>query len=280
MTLSTFSIVACDLARGEWGVGVQSKFLAVGSLVPWAEPGVGAIATQAKANVSYGPDGLELLRSGLPADEVVAKLTGADERREHRQLGVVDHAGLAATYTGSACLPWAGGRTGPGYAVQGNLLVSAETVLALARAFERSAGRPVAERLLEALHAGQEAGGDRRGQQSAALYVVKEGGGYDGWHVSVDLRVDDHPAPIDELERLYRLHQLTFGQTPENEWLTVDALLAEEIQARLRRLGYATGNLAADLDAWAAIENLDERVRGAERIDPLVLDILRRAQPS
>lgn len=272
----TYSLVACDLERGEWGIGVQSKFLAVGSVVPWAEPGAGAIATQAWARVRYGPEGLALLRSGLAADEVVARLTGADGGRDHRQLGVVDAAGRAASFTGGACLEWAGGLTGPGYAAQGNILVSSATVEALAETFEASSG-PLAERLLAALHAAQAAGGDRRGQQSAALLVVKAGAGYDDSDVLVDLRVDDHREPVAELERLYRLHDLYFGETPAAEWLSVDTGLAGEIRERLGRLGYATGDLAADLATWAGIENLEERVAGAERIDPVVLRVLREA---
>lgn len=257
---------------------MQSKFLAVGSLVAWAEPAVGAVATQALAKVSYGPDGLALLREGLSAGEVVERLTVADEGRDHRQLGVVDRKGRAATYTGSACLDWAGGKTGPGYAAQGNILVSAHTVEALAHTFEREPKRPLAERLLEALAAAQEAGGDRRGQQSAALYVVCEGGGYDDCGVLVDLRVDDHPSPIAELDRLYRLHDLYFGETPDAEWLEIDEELETELRERLGRLGYASGDLPTDLATWAGVENLEERVRGADRIDPVVLDQLRRIQ--
>src|ERR687885_1291219 len=159
--IATYSIAACDLEAGQWGVGVQSKFLAVGAVVPWAAPDVGAVATQAYANPQYGPDGLALLREGLPAEEVVARLTAADEGREHRQLGVVDARGGSATYTGAECYDWAGGRTGPGYAAQGNIPVSEETVTALAETFERSAGKPLAERLLDCLAAAQAAGGGR-----------------------------------------------------------------------------------------------------------------------
>jgi uncharacterized Ntn-hydrolase superfamily protein len=272
---STYSIVACDLERREWGVAVQSKFLAVGSVVPWTEPGIGAVATQAWARVRYGPEGLALLRAGLPAANVVERLTATDEDREHRQLGIVDRDGNAATYTGSACLEWAGGVTGSGYAAQGNILVSAATVEALAAAFEGSARRPLAERLLAALAAAQAAGGDRRGQQSAAVRVVREGGGYDAFGVVADLRVDDHPEPITELERLYALYDLYFGETPAGEWLPVDASLAAELRERLARAGYATGDLAADLETWAGVENLEERIDGAERIDPVVLERLR-----
>src|ERR671933_1288852 len=226
---STYSIVACDLEAREWGVAVQSKFLAVGAGVPAAEPEVGAVATQAWANMRYGPEGIALLREGLSAEEVVQRLTDADEGREHRQLGVVDRLGRAATYTGSECLEWAGGLTGEGYAAQGNILVSEETVTALASTFEETTGRPLAERLLEALAAAQAAGGDRRGQQSAALLVVRKDGGYMGTSDAVaDLRVDDHPTPIDELKRIHHMHDLLFGETPKEEWLEVDAQLAAE----------------------------------------------------
>src|ERR671930_1795821 len=221
--VATYSIAACDLEAGQWGVATQSKFLGVGSVVPWAEPQVGAIATQAWANPRYGSDGLGLLREGLAAEEVVERLTAADEGRDHRQLGVVDGRGGSATFTGSHCYAWAGGQAGPCYAAQGNILVSEETVAALAAAFERSAGKPLAERLLECLAAAQGAGGDRRGQQSAALLVVEKDGGYAGLSdVVVDLRVEDHERPVEELRRLYRLHDALFGETPERLWLDVD----------------------------------------------------------
>jgi uncharacterized Ntn-hydrolase superfamily protein len=270
--VATYSIAACDLEAGQWGVGVESKFLAAGSLVPWAEPHVGAIATQAYANPRYGPDGLRLLREGLSADEVVERLTSADEGREHRQLGVVDGEGRAATFTGGECMEWAGGRTGPWYAAQGNILVSAATVDALAETFETSAGRPLAERLLDCLAAAQAAGGDRRGQQAAGLLVVEKDGGYAKLSdVVVDLRVDDHPRPVDELRRLYGLHQEIFGKTPPGEWIPVDEELRRELDARLARLGYDS------LSDWAGVENLEERVDGEEAIDPVVLEALRRA---
>src|SRR6266581_9675495 len=159
--VATYSIAACDLEAGQWGVATQSKFLGVGSVVPWAEPHIGAIATQAYANPRYGPQGLELLREGLGAQEVVDRLTKADDGRDHRQLGVVDAEGAAATYTGKECMDWAGGRTGTGYAAQGNILVSAETVDAIAETFESARGT-LAKRLLECLDAAQAAGGDRR----------------------------------------------------------------------------------------------------------------------
>jgi uncharacterized Ntn-hydrolase superfamily protein len=273
--ISTYSIVACDLEAGEWGVAVQSKFLAVGSAVPAAEPEVGAIATQAWANLAYRPQGLALLREGHSAEDVARTLVGADEEREQRQLGVVDARGRAATYTGSECLEWAGGTTGPGYAAQGNILVSEATVEALASSFERSAGQPLAERLLACLAAGEAAGGDRRGRQSAALLVVRKDGGYGGTSdVVADLRVDDHPQPIEELERIYRIHDLLFGHTPDDEWLDVDEELASELRKRLAALGYDE-ELENALAAWAGTENLEERVRGVDRIDPVVLEQLR-----
>jgi uncharacterized Ntn-hydrolase superfamily protein len=274
--VATYSICACDLAAGQWGVATQSKFLAVGSVVPWAEPHVGAIATQSYANPRYGPDGLALLRDGLSADDVVERLTAADENRAQRQLGVVDGAGLAATFTGEACHGWAGGRTGDGYAAQGNILVSAATVDAIAEAFEASAGKPLAERLIDSLDAGQAAGGDRRGQQSAALLVVERDGGYAGLSDGVvDLRVDEHPRPLEELRRIYVMHQAIFGETPREDWLEVDGELERELRERLGRLGY-DGDLGEAFFAWAGKENLEERVDGVERVDPVVIDELRR----
>ncbi|HEU4448899.1 MAG TPA: DUF1028 domain-containing protein [Gaiellaceae bacterium] len=274
--VATYSIAACDLERREWGVAVQSKFLAVGAAVPAAEAEVGAVATQAWANLAYRADGLALLRDGLPAEAVVGRLVEADDGRDQRQVGVVDRSGGAASYTGRACLEWAGGRTGPGFAAQGNILVSGATVDALAETFTAGGGEPLAPRLLACLAAAQAAGGDRRGQQSAALVVVRREGGYGGTSdVAVDLRVDDHPRPVAELERLYGLHDLLFGQTPEEEWLPVDAALAGELRERLAALGYAHDDLRAALEAWAGTENFEERVRGAERVDPVVLEQLR-----
>jgi uncharacterized Ntn-hydrolase superfamily protein len=273
--IATYSIAACDLEAGQWGVATQSKFLGVGSVVPWAEPGVGAIATQAYANPRYGPDGLALLREGLSAEEVVEQLTAADDGREHRQLGVVDGRGGASTFTGGECMDWAGGRTGDCYAAQGNILVSAETVNAIAEAFERAQGT-LAERLLDCLDAAQAAGGDRRGQQSAALLVVERNGGYAGLsHEVVDLRVDEHERPLEELRRIYVMHQAIFGKTPAEEWLNVDEELAAELRDRLARLGY-DGELSEAFVHWIGNENLEERVDGIARIDPVVLEELRK----
>jgi uncharacterized Ntn-hydrolase superfamily protein len=270
--VATYSLCACDLAAGQWGVATQSKFLAVGSVVPWAEPHVGAIATQAYANPRYGPEGLAFLREGLSAEDVVDRLTSADDERAHRQLGVVDAAGRAATYTGDDCLAWAGGRTGEGYAAQGNILVSGATVDALAETFGSSAGKPLAERLLDSLDAAEAAGGDSRGRQSAALIVVERDGGYASLSdVLVDLRVDDHPDPLVELRRIYRMHDALFGSTPREQWLTVDEALRAELDDLLRRTGHP------DLASWAGVENLEERVDGEDSIDPVVLDRLRES---
>jgi len=251
---------------------VQSKFLAVGSVVPWAAPHVGAIATQSYANPRYGPEGLELLREGLSAEEVVERLTAADGDRAQRQLGVVDGEGRAATFTGDECHAWAGGRTGSGYAAQGNILVSGATVDALAETFEATGGRPLAERLLDCLDAAEAAGGDSRGRQSAALLVVERDAGYASLSDTlVDLRVDDHPDPLVELRRIHRLHDLLFGTTPRQDWIPVDDALRAELAERLARAGQPS------LTAWAGVENLEERVEGEDAIDPVVLERLREA---
>jgi uncharacterized Ntn-hydrolase superfamily protein len=273
--VSTYSIVAADLDADQWGVAVQSKFLSVGSVVPWAEPHVGAIATQAYANPRYGPNGLQLLREGLSAQEAVDRLTAADDGRDHRQLGIVDGKGDAATYTGKECMDWAGGRTGAGYAAQGNILVSGETVDAIAESFEASGGRPLAERLIDCLAAGQAAGGDSRGQQSSALLVVERDGGYAQMSdVVVELRVEDHERPIEELRRIYVLHDEIFGSTPREQWLEVDEALGAELRERLAKLGY-DGDLGEAFPSWAGKENFEDRVDGVEHIDPVVLEALR-----
>jgi uncharacterized Ntn-hydrolase superfamily protein len=272
MIVATYSIAACDLDASQWGVAVQSKFLAVGSVVPWAEPNVGAIATQAYANPRYGPDGLALLRDDLSAEDVVRRLTDADDGRDERQLGVVDRHGRSASYTGSGCLDWAGHRNGDCYSAQGNILVGKETVDALAATFESTAGRPLAERLIECLAAAQLAGGDSRGQQSAALLIVEPDGGYASLSdVALDLRVDDHERPIEELQRIHLLHRQLFGITPRNEWLPVEGELRTEVDDRLRALGFDS------LAGWAGVANLEDRVDGDAAIDPVVLEALRDA---
>ncbi len=203
--VATFSIVAYDPDTGDLGVAVQSRFFGVGSVVPWARAGVGAVATQALANTTYGPRGLGLLAAGASPEQVVAELTAADSEREQRQLAVVDASGRAATFTGSACIAWAGGRTGAHYAAQGNLLADPAVIDAMVTAYELAEG-DLATRLVAALAAGQAGGGDARGRQSAALLVVRKEGGYLGFNDRyVDLRVEDHPAPIRELRRLLDL---------------------------------------------------------------------------
>ena len=216
--VATFSIVAADPRTGEIGVAVQSRFLAVGAVVPWAKAGVGAVATQSLANTTYGPEGLKLLADGVAPDAVLKKLTDADSDRERRQVGMVTAGGKAATFTGAKCLEWAGGRTGPNYAVQGNILAGEAVVAAMAESFEKSAesGEELGKRLLDALAAGQAKGGDKRGMQSTALLVVREGWGYAGLNDRYrDLRVDDHAEPIAELQRIYDLHRRLFPRPRE-----------------------------------------------------------------
>lgn len=246
--VATFSIVACDLAAGEWGIAVQSKFLAAGAVVPWARAGAGAVATQAWANTSYGPRGLELMASGLSAQETVEALVAADEGRDHRQVGVVDLLGCAAAHTGAACMEWAGHVTGPGYACQGNILVSAATVEAMAQAFTDTRGT-LAHRLVAALAGGQTAGGDRRGRQSAGLYVVKEKGGYGGYNDRyIDLRVDDHPEPIVELGRLLELFQLYFLKPTVPERIKVEGEVCRLVQLALQASGDYRGDITGQYD--------------------------------
>ncbi len=282
--ISTFSIVALDPANGDLGVVVQSKCLAVGNVVPWARAGVGAVATQALANANYGPDGLRLLEAGESAQAACDRLVADDDGGEHQQVGIVDAHGTAATHTGLGCLSWAGGRTGAGYAAQGNLLVSQATVDAMAETFEATGGT-LAERLITALAAGHAAGGDSRGMQSAAILVVRAQGGYRGLNDRyMDLRVDDHPSPIEELRRLMDLHHLYMDRTPAGAALPLDTSLIREIQQILSRVGNYAGPLSGLYDQathqamqrYVGRENLEMREGSATQIDPLVLDYLRR----
>ncbi|HEX3705250.1 MAG TPA: DUF1028 domain-containing protein [Mycobacteriales bacterium] len=270
----TFSIVATDGAA--WGVAVASKFLAVGAAVPAARAGVGALATQALANLAYRPDGLILLGNGHSAAEVLETLTLADEQREHRQAGVVDAAGRSATYTGSECHDWAGGVAGDGYAIQGNILTGPDVVTAMERAWTASDPHaPLSRRLLAALAAGDDAGGDRRGRQSAALLVVTPDGGYGGGSdVYADLRVDDHADPVRELIRLLDLHDIYFMKPDTDAALPLGGDLADEVRQRLAGLGHNEPDLDAALASWAGIENYEERLLPG-LIDPVVLEQLR-----
>ncbi len=280
----TFSIVARDPQTGELGIAVQSKFLAVGAVVPWAKAGVGAIATQAWANTSYGPRGLELLASGLPATGVLAQLIEEDEGRADRQVGIIGVKGEAATYTGEQCFPWAGGREGEHYTCQGNILVGEDTVLAMARTFEQTTGL-LCDRLVAALAAGQAAGGDSRGQQSAALLVVREGGGYSGFNDRfIDLRVDDHFQPITELQRILQLHKLFLFRPAPEDILTIDHTLASELQELLTATGDYQGSISGIYDEvtreafrkFSSRENLEERWFEDARVDRVVLEFMHK----
>lgn len=282
--VATFSIVAYDPENGDLGVAVQSKFLAVGAVVPWAKAGVGAVATQAWANTTYGPEGLRLMAEGLSAQEALERLIEADEDRARRQVGMVDAHGNAAAYTGEGCFEWAGHIVGEGFACQGNILVSEETVQAMARTFEESEGE-LADRLVAALEAGQEAGGDSRGRQSAALLVVRQKGGYGGLNDRrIDLRVDDHPTPIQELKRLLELHKLYFLKSKPEDLIPLEEEVTREIQEILSELGYYGGEINGVYDEatrqalfnFSGIENLEERWQEGAYIDPMVLAFMRR----
>jgi uncharacterized Ntn-hydrolase superfamily protein len=275
----TFSIVACDADTQQLGVAVASKFLAVGAVVPWLECEVGAIATQALANTRYGPEGLALMREGASAREALDAVLGVDRGRDDRQAGFVDARGRAASHTGTSCMAWAGGRTGPGYAVQGNILTGPGVVDAMAEAYEAAAGA-LAERLLLALAAGDAAGGDRRGRQSAAIAVVAPAGGYGGNDDNlVDLRVDEHAEPVGELQRLHGIHVLLTGTTPEEQKLPLSGGLGDEVRDLLARAGYPSEPGADGLDsalrAFVGTENLEARWWHEERLDPVVLEHLR-----
>lgn len=307
----TYSIVACDPTTGDLGVAVQSRFLAVGAVVPWARAGVGAVATQAYGNAGYGPTGLDLLAAGIEPGAVLGRLTHDDRLREERQVGIVDREGRAATFTGRACYTWAGGRIGPGFAAQGNILAGAAVVDGLAETFA-AGGRPLPELLVACLGAAEAAGGDRRGRQSAALLVVREGGGYGGYNDRwIDLRVDDHAEPIEELARLLEMHRLLFDRPRPEDLLALDEAVAGEMRNQLARLGAAPGgalrNIFAPMDPaavsgsgqrpavgaprpcppgwddawqqalldWMAVENLEERAAAMGWIDPRVLAVLR-----
>lgn len=277
----TFSIAGYDPQEKEWGIAVQSKFLGVGAVVPFAKAGVGAVATQSYANTAYGPQALELMAQGKSAEEVMELITKDDPDKEMRQVGLIDADGNGATFTGTYCYDWAGGITGKHFAAQGNILVDDNTVKAMAETFE-STGGSLAHRLLQALNAGQEAGGDSRGQQSAALLVVKEKGGYGGYNDRyIDLRVDDHPEPITELIRIYGLQQLYFAKaTPENV-VEVEGEVRETVVQHLKRLDYLKADpadgeeLHKALTAYIHTENFEEREQEKGKIDLEVLEFMK-----
>ncbi len=271
----TFSIVARSPDGGSWGVAVASKFLAVGSVVPAAVADVGAIATQAWANVAYKGQALSMLDEGATAEVALQRLLQGDEGREHRQVGIVDAEGGAASHTGSACLDWAGGRTGDGFAVQGNILVGEEVVLAMETAWQEVSDPAVslARRLLAALRAGDDAGGDKRGRQSAALFVVSEGAGYEGGDdVAVDLRVDDHADPCGELARLLDLNEW-YLQAPDE---ADRERLTDELRAELAQFARNEGH--ESFAAWVGAENVEMRV-GEDWVDRRILERVRSAEP-
>ena len=279
----TFSIVARSADGGALGVAVASKFLGAGAAVPAALADVGAVATQSYANLAYRPQALALLGTGVPAAETVAGLIAADAGPvDHRQVGVVGTSGDGATFTGTACHDWAGGAAGDGFAIQGNMLAGPQVVAQMRETWLAEAGQPrLAYRLLAALRAGDEAGGDRRGRQSAALLVVAKGQGYGGTSdVLVDLRVDDHPAPVTELARLLEMHTLYFERPDPATLLDLRGEVGAEVRERLAAAGHPAGPTLPELDgalaSWAGIENLEERIV-AGHIDPLVLAQLRGA---
>lgn len=283
MKPSTFSIVAFDPKVNELGIAVESKFVSVGAVVPWAQAGVGAIATQAWANTSFGPRGLRMLKQGMTPKQVGAKLVANDSGAAQRQFGIVDGKGRAFTYTGKACYDWAGGIIGKNFAAQGNILAGAAVVEGLANTFEKTSGT-LAERLVAALQAGQAAGGDRRGQESAALLVVRPKGGYGGYNDRyIDLRVDDHPTPIDELARLLDLHHLYLGKTNPNDVMPIDATIARELQSMMQKRGYYAGAISGTWDQvtdkafreFAGVENVEDRLVSGAFIDRVVLEFLR-----
>ncbi len=238
--LSTFSIVACDIKEQAWGIAVASKFPAVGAVVPWARSKAGAVATQSFANTSFGPRGLEMLANGTSAAETLSNLLAHDHEREQRQVGLVDAKGHSATFTGKSCVDWAGGVTGTGYAIQGNILTGAEVINSMEHAFlDTKGGLP--ERLFAALEAGNRAGGDRRGKQSAALYVAKPKAGYGGHNDRwMDYRVDDHLNPVPRLGELLELHHLYFDKSPKSERVKLEGKMVKELQKIMKDLGYYT----------------------------------------
>jgi uncharacterized Ntn-hydrolase superfamily protein len=309
----TYSIVARDPETGDLGVAVQSKFLAVGATVPWARAGVGAIATQAFANVAYGPDGLALLADGHPADDVLQLLVAADDRREQRQAGVLDVSGRAATHTGSDCLAWAGGRTGENFAAQGNILADAAVVDGIADTF-LAGGQPFPELLVACLAAAEAAGGDRRGSESASLLIVRDasgfGGGNDRW---IDLRVDQHDDPVGELGRVLAFQRLYYDHPEPADLVQLDEATATEIRSLLERIGGGPGGRFGSvyrqmsgeppeddphpavgeprafpanwddawqlaLTEWMDVENLEARLAAPGWVDPRVVEILRTRQ--
>jgi uncharacterized Ntn-hydrolase superfamily protein len=279
----TFSIVGFDPIEKEWGIAVQSKFLGVGAVVPWAKAGAGAVATQSYANTAYGPKALELMEQGKSAQETLELLLAEDPDREMRQVGLIDATGTPATFTGKACYDWAGGVTGTHFAAQGNILVDEETVQAMARIFTETDGT-LADKLLAALDAGQEAGGDSRGKQSAALYIVKEKGGYGGFNDRyIDLRVDDHHDPIKELIRIYQLQQLYFAPSKPERIVPIEGGVKNDLIHQLTRLSYLSSEpqnndeIVKALTAYIHTENFEMREQRSGFVDLEVLEFMKKS---
>jgi uncharacterized Ntn-hydrolase superfamily protein len=275
----TFSIVACDLEEQTWGVAVASKFPAVGAVVPWAQAGVGAVATQSFANTSFGPRGLALLATGLSAQETLDRLLEDDPDKELRQVGLVDAKGGSATFSGHGCFAWAGGVTGKGYAIQGNILAGAKVVPAMEKTFLKTKGS-LPSRLHAALLAGDRGGGDKRGRQSAAIYVVKPKGGYGGFMDRwIDYRVDDHEDPVPRLGELLEMHDLYFGKSAEAERVEIKDKVINQLTEILNREGYLKkGKVFRDaFNEFIGNENFEERADPeAKWIDKPVLNYLEK----
>lgn len=273
----TFSIVASDLKEQTWGVAVASKFPAVGAVVPYAQAGVGAVATQSFANTSFGPGGLELMARGCAAKEALALLLKDDSDKQLRQVGLVDAKGGSATFTGSGCFTWAGGVSGRGYAIQGNILAGGKVVPAMEKAFLKANGN-LPERLHAALLAGDRAGGDKRGRQSAAIYVVKPKGGYGGYLDRwLDYRVDDHENPVRRLGELLEMHELYFGKSPESERMPIKGRVLMRLRTILKQQGYLKKDkdFIAEFNEFIGNENFEERADANARwIDRPVLKYL------
>lgn len=266
---STYSIVAYDHLEKAWGIAVASKFLAASVVVAWARAGSGAVATQAHANASYGNQGLEMMGSGLSAEKVINDLISNDPDRDKRQVGLVDRNGEAATYTGQSCQEWAGGLTGDGFAIQGNILKSEDVIQRMHKSFLSNHAQPFHWRLYQTLLAGERAGGDRRGKQSAAILVVKEEGGYGGYSDRwIDYRVDDHPDPVIRLGEILELHDLYFQKSPRSDQIRLTGGPLRNLQEIMKRLGYYHGDINGKygastrraLEAFVGTENFEERV--------------------
>lgn len=281
---STFSIVAYDPSESSWGIAVASKFLGVGAIVPWARAGAGAVATQSYANTSFGPRGLELMESGLSADEALKILLSEDLERDSRQVGLVDNSGGAATFTGDSCHDWAGGLTGVGFAIQGNILTDEQVIHSMAQAYVENGDKPFLWKLYTALLIGDRAGGDRRGKQSAAIYIAKQNGGYGGFNDRlVDYRVDDHYNPVIRLGEILELHDLYFGKSSESDQVLLVGEPLRSLQDLMKRLGYYQGSQHGEydmptrqaLETFIGNENFEVRTYfDTGRIDRPVLEYL------